>query len=164
MDWHCPECGQRNDEELIRCGCGYEIDEEEKNYALGKYDDIGSQKSEPNLNDDTMPNVVPRLFFRRIAAFIIDTVLLGILGQVLSIGLTSQLILLGDKGPFIGLFVLSIYFGLGNSRVFNGQTVGKFLMKISLKRLDGEKLPISLSLQQCVRHESHKRFSRNCRS
>ena len=146
MHWNCPECGHVNDEEIIRCVCGYEINEAGTEESQASFDVSAKRMPQIPTPDFDEPNKEHRPFLRRFSAFIIDLTILGILGQVLSIGLTSRLILLGDKGPFIGLLILLLYFGLGNSKAFNGQTVGKFAMKVTVSRLDGNKLTIPLSI------------------
>jgi uncharacterized RDD family membrane protein YckC len=108
--------------------------------------EIEKRKSQPTEKDLEELDKPHRPFFRRLGAFIIDIILIGIIGQVLSVVFSSQLISLGDRGPFIGLLVLFLYFGFGNSKAFNGQTVGKSVMKIAVKRIDGQNLPISISM------------------
>lgn len=108
--------------------------------------EIEKRKAQPTTQDLKDLDRPHRPFFRRIGAFAIDIILLGIFGQVISLGFTAQLIALGDRGPFIGLLVLFFYFGLGNSKIFNGQTVGKSAMKIAVKRIDGQKLSLPSSM------------------
>lgn len=146
MDWNCPECGHLNDEEMNRCICGYEINEEITYLSQKSFSDMGKIEPQPLKQEIAPLNKTHGPLPRRFGAFIIDIIIIGVFGQILSIGLTSQLTLLGDKGPFIGLFVLLLYFGIGNSKVFNGQTLGKSVMKIAVERIDGKKLSVSFSI------------------
>ncbi|KZN29028.1 hypothetical protein N480_09680 [Pseudoalteromonas luteoviolacea S2607] len=81
-------------------------------------------------------------FWRRIGALAIDTLVLGVLGYVLGLFLEDLFVELGGWGRLIG-FALSItYFGIMNSSLFNGQTVGKKLLNIRV--VDSSNLTISL--------------------
>lgn len=75
-------------------------------------------------------------FWRRIGAFAIDTILLGVVGLGLGLVLEKQFVQLGGWGRFVGFFIALLYFGLLNSRVSGGQTVGKKLVKIHV--VDGD--------------------------
>ncbi|MFC1821654.1 RDD family protein [Thermodesulfobacteriota bacterium] len=85
-------------------------------------------------------------FIRRFGSFFIDTLLIGIIGQLISAGFMEELMALGNKGPFIGLVILILYFGIGNSALFNGQTIGKFLLGIQVVNLKGEKISVQKSI------------------
>ena len=82
-------------------------------------------------------------FWRRIGAFAIDTIILGIIGIGLGLVLEKQFVQLGGWGRFVGFFIALFYFGVLNSRVFDGQTVGKKLVKIRV--VDGANKSIDLS-------------------
>ena len=69
-------------------------------------------------------------FWRRSAAFILDGVLLGIIGQVLGMFFEAYFVSIGAWGRLIGFAIALVYFSIQNSRICNGQTVGKRLMKI----------------------------------
>jgi uncharacterized RDD family membrane protein YckC len=81
-------------------------------------------------------------FWRRLAAFIIDILLLGLVGQIIGWSLSSWLFRIGPYGRFIGWSILLIYFGLFNSVTGKGQTFGKRLLKIAVR--DSEGSPIGL--------------------
>jgi len=82
-------------------------------------------------------------FWRRIGAFAIDTIILGIVGFGLGLILEKQFVQLGGWGRFVGFFIALFYFGVLNSRVFDGQTVGKKLVNIRV--VDGNNESIDLS-------------------
>lgn len=68
-------------------------------------------------------------FWRRTAAFSIDSIVLGLIGLVIAIGFFDALSTLGEWGRLIGFLIGSIYFGLleGGSR---HQSLGKRVMLI----------------------------------
>ncbi|RJE77285.1 hypothetical protein BGP78_09540 [Pseudoalteromonas sp. MSK9-3] len=81
-------------------------------------------------------------FWRRIGALFIDTLVLGILGYVVGLFLEDIFVQLGGWGRLIG-FALSItYFGVMNSSLSNGQTIGKRILNI--KVVDSSNSTISL--------------------
>jgi uncharacterized RDD family membrane protein YckC len=88
----------------------------------------------------TLPPIAS--FWRRLGAWIVDTLLLGIIGQVLGWSLSSVWFQIGPYGRIVGLLFILPYFGLMNSRVGRGQTIGKRLLKIAVR--DGENKPISV--------------------
>ena len=69
-------------------------------------------------------------FWRRLAAFLIDVLFLGILGLALGSAFFDFFAGLGSWGRFIGFFVALVYFGLADSALTKGQTLGKRLMRI----------------------------------
>ena len=77
-----------------------------------------------------MKNVFPS--WRRIFAFIIDTIVLGIAGMILGFSLSGPFESLGLYGRFVGLIIAVLYFGLLNSRLGRGQTLGKKFLKIKV--------------------------------
>lgn len=69
-------------------------------------------------------------FWRRIGAFAIDTIILGLVGLGLGLFLERQFVDLGGYGRFVGFFIALFYFGVLNSKIFEGQTAGKRLLNI----------------------------------
>ena len=63
-------------------------------------------------------------FWRRVGAFLIDSVILGVVGLVLGLFFSQQFVELGDWGRAIGFPIAAIYFAILNSRIGNGQTIG----------------------------------------
>ncbi len=76
-------------------------------------------------------------FWYRVGAFVIDTLLLGVIGQIIGWTFSSVLFRVGPYGRFIGWIILLVYFGLLNSNVGKGQTVGKRLLKIAVRDSEG---------------------------
>jgi uncharacterized RDD family membrane protein YckC len=64
-------------------------------------------------------------FWRRLGAFVIDLVLLGIAGMILGALLFDTLARMGAYARLIGFAIALAYFGLCNSRIGGGQTLGK---------------------------------------
>lgn len=67
---------------------------------------------------------------RRFFAFLIDTFIIAFFGKLLGTLFGDFFVQLGDYGKIIGFAVVSFYFGIGNSKLSKGQTLGKKLLKI----------------------------------
>jgi uncharacterized RDD family membrane protein YckC len=76
-------------------------------------------------------------FWRRLAAFIVDALLLGGVGLLLGWLAFDALAALGGWGRLVGFALAWPYFGLLNSRLAGGQTVGKRLLGLRTVGLDG---------------------------
>mgnify|MGYP000114639143 CR=1 FL=1 len=90
-------------------------------------------------------------FWRRIVALIVDTIVLSLGGFALGLVLESVFIQLGSWSLLIGFFISLGYFGVMNSRLAEGQTLGKKLLGIRV--VDGNNQTISLGrslLRYCV--------------
>ncbi|WP_051305320.1 RDD family protein [Desulfogranum mediterraneum] len=85
-------------------------------------------------------------FWRRIGAFSIDGLILGAGGVLLGLFLTEQLAALGAWGRGFGFILAGLYFGLGNSHLTNGQTLGKRLLGIKVLARHAHSLSIPQSL------------------
>ena len=64
-------------------------------------------------------------FWRRLLAIVLDGLILGIVGFVSGLFFFNFYAQLGGWGRLIGLGVDSIYFGILNSAIGKGQTIGK---------------------------------------
>jgi uncharacterized RDD family membrane protein YckC len=82
-------------------------------------------------------------FWRRIGALVIDTVILAVPASILGFLFYDKLAALGSKGRLIGLIAALAYFALMNSKLFNGQTIGKRIL--GLKVINYYGMPISLA-------------------
>lgn len=69
-------------------------------------------------------------FWRRIGAFVIDGLVLGVFGILLGLFFKDAFVQMGGWGRLVGFVVSIAYFGVMNSFVCHGQTVGKRLLKI----------------------------------
>jgi len=81
-------------------------------------------------------------FWRRLGAFAIDCTILGLFGQGLGLFFGELFIDLGAWGSLLGFAIALVYFGVMNSEIAAGQTLGKKVLKIRV--VDGGNQPISL--------------------
>jgi len=77
-------------------------------------------------------------FWRRIAALLLDSLILGVAGGVSGIFLYDTFSRLGEKGRLIGFCVALVYFGLMNSALGGGQTFGKRAAGIEVVDSEGQ--------------------------
>ena len=84
-------------------------------------------------------------FWRRIAAFVVDSVCLGVVGVAFGFFLSEQLVALGPWGRLLGFVVAVIYFVPLNSSLGRGQTLGKRLCGIKVVDRDGAQITFAKS-------------------
>ncbi|MHC4169711.1 MAG: RDD family protein [Planctomycetota bacterium] len=89
-------------------------------------------------------------FWRRLLASIIDGLLLGLAGMVCGLFLFDQFAALGGWGRLMGFFVALTYFGVLNSAIGAGQTIGKRAMKIEVVNRAGRHISLGRSLLRYV--------------
>jgi len=90
-------------------------------------------------------------FWRRVGAFVVDVLVLGLVGISAGFFLFDQFASMGAWGRLLGFGVALAYFGVMNSSVANGQTPGKRVFKIRAVGADGAALPMKKSmLRFCV--------------
>lgn len=85
-------------------------------------------------------------FWRRVAAYSIDAILLGVVGIILGSNFYDYFLSIGQTGRVYGLVIYLIYFATLNSKFGNGQTLGKRLLKISVVNQDGNTISLSRSV------------------
>lgn len=83
--------------------------------------------------------------WRRIGAFVIDAFLLGLVGILAGLVLFDFFVRIGVWGRLLGFVIALAYFGILNSRIGNGQTLGKRLLKIKVVGADGAAQPLHKS-------------------
>jgi uncharacterized RDD family membrane protein YckC len=83
---------------------------------------------------------------RRTLAFCLDAILIGIVGVVLGSLWFEALAELGDWGRLIGASFAALYFGIMNSRLAGGQTLGKRLLRVRVVGCDGRAISLLRSL------------------
>ena len=69
-------------------------------------------------------------FWNRVLAFIIDGIVMGIISFGLSILLTFTISGLDENLWYLGFIIAGLYFSILNSKIGNGQTLGKKILKI----------------------------------
>jgi uncharacterized RDD family membrane protein YckC len=87
-------------------------------------------------------------FWRRLLAYLIDAVLLGVTGYALGSLAFDQLAALGQSARLIGLAIAVVYFGVLSSGVGGSRTVGHRALGLKVVRLSGR--PVGL-LSSCGR-------------
>ena len=85
-------------------------------------------------------------FWRRLLAWLIDTLILGLIGQLIGLIFSSFFFTIGLYGRFIGLALVIPYFGIMNSKIGGGQTLGKRVMKIAVRNKHNEPIELWRSL------------------
>lgn len=85
-------------------------------------------------------------FWSRLMALILDGFCLGLLGVILGLFLFDPLSHLGGWGRLIGFSISLVYFGVLNSSIGKGQTIGKRIMKIVVVDRAGSHISLALSL------------------
>lgn len=85
-------------------------------------------------------------FWRRIVALVIDTIILGIVGQCLGVILETTFVAMGSLGRLVGFFIALAYFGIFNSKLVNGQTFGKRFLNIRVVDSNNEPLEVYRSI------------------
>jgi uncharacterized RDD family membrane protein YckC len=83
--------------------------------------------------------------WRRIFAFIIDGIFLGLIGSGLGLIFKDYFIGLGGYGVIVGFIIAGAYYGILNSDIGGGQTVGKKLLKIKVINARGENISVAKS-------------------
>lgn len=109
----------------------------------------GQSSMEPEKEETQSLPAEPKVisgFWRRLFALLIDTALLGFVGVILGILLFDALASFGVLGRLVGFGIALLYFGLLNSSVGDGQTIGKRLTKIKVINRDGQYISVAKSL------------------
>lgn len=81
-------------------------------------------------------------FWRRIGAFFIDSVFLGIIGFLLGLVFKEQFVEIGGWGRLLGFAIALTYFGVMNSKITRGQTIGKKVLKIRVVNNNNQPIDI----------------------
>ena len=84
-------------------------------------------------------------FWRRLLALILDSFVLGLVGVILGLFLFDFFSQLGGWGRLFGFCIALIYFGLLNSTIGKGQTIGKRIMRIEVVDRVGNNISIGRS-------------------
>ncbi|MCT2561478.1 RDD family protein [Chryseobacterium herbae] len=90
-------------------------------------------------------NLFLSAFWTRVWALFIDSFILGILGFILGFAFENFFISLGESAKLLGWIVSLTYFSILNSKMNNGQTPGKKLMKIQVTDIEGKTIDLKTS-------------------
>ena len=92
---------------------------------------------------------VPRLnariisgFWRRLAAFLIDSLIVGMTGFLIGLLFFNKLAQLGQWGHVVGFVIAALYFSVLNSELGNGQTPGKRALGIEVVNKSGRHISL----------------------
>lgn len=107
-----------------------------------------SEETTVSASTPTEPGIPSKLgsvryagFWRRVAACVLDGLVLGMVGQILGLLFAQQFMTLGQAGRLIGFAIAAGYFIPAHH--LWGQTLGKRLMRIRVQALDGR--PVSVT-------------------
>jgi uncharacterized RDD family membrane protein YckC len=114
----------------------------------GFWGDEGVAQPEPDVSAEEQAFTLPPVsgLVRRFTAFAIDGLLLGLVFTIVGLSLSSFWFQAGPYGRFLGLAVGLAYFGVMDSRLGKGQTLGKRLLKVAVTDADGQSVGVGLSL------------------
>lgn len=101
-------------------------------------------------NDLVKLNPIYSKLWNRVGAYLIDIILLGAVGFILGLFLGDTFVQLGGQSMLVGFIIAFIYFGIGNSSVFNGQTIGKRALKLKVVDTNLNTLSISKSILRAL--------------
>jgi uncharacterized RDD family membrane protein YckC len=87
-------------------------------------------------------------FWRRVGAFTLDVLVLGVIGQLLGLLFAHQFTMLGQSGRLVGFVIAAIYFIPAHH--LWGQTLGKRLMRIRVQTLNGGRISIPVATLRYV--------------
>lgn len=84
--------------------------------------------------------------FKRFIAIIIDFIVLGALGFISGLVLEEFYVYLGEYGTLFGSAIVIAYFGILQSNINEGQSIGKRVMDAQVLKTDGTYLSLEQSL------------------
>ena len=84
-------------------------------------------------------------FWRRLFAFCLDGLFLGLFGACIGLVAYDRLVALGDWGRAVGFAIALVYFGVMDSELSGGQTPGKRILAIKVVTANGAPLSVSAS-------------------
>lgn len=89
-------------------------------------------------------------FWTRIGAFLIDCAILGVIGFILGLCFEDHFISIGSYGILYGMIITIVYLTIFNSKLMNGQTIGKKIVNIQIVDKYGNKLGVDRSLYRAL--------------
>ena len=90
-------------------------------------------------------------FWRRVGALLIDSIILGLVGLALGLVFEKQFVEIGGLGRFIGFFMALTYFGVMNSKLSGGQTLGKKVLEIKVVNANNQTIGVLRSFARfCI--------------
>jgi uncharacterized RDD family membrane protein YckC len=95
-------------------------------------------------------NIMIAGFWRRVGALFIDVIFVFIVGFILGLGLQTILMTLGKYAVLFGFVIVVGYLTIFNSRLVNGQTLGKSAFEIQVADKQGNLLGVRRSLYRAL--------------
>jgi len=89
-------------------------------------------------------------FWRRLGAFLVDWVLVGVAGYLMGAAAFDALATMEVGDRLVGLALAVAYFGVLGSRIGGGQTLGKRAFNLRVAALDGGGLPLPRALLRAL--------------
>lgn len=89
-------------------------------------------------------------FWTRVWAFLIDSLILGVIGYLLGLTVRDFLVSIGNYGLLFGLVITVIYQTICNSKIGNGQTLGKRAMNIQVVDINGDTIDVGKSFLRAL--------------
>lgn len=89
-------------------------------------------------------------FWRRLAAFLLDAFLLGIIGAIIGAAFFDFLVAMGPWAHLLGFCIALCYFGPFDSSIGNGQTIGKRVLRLKVVNAQGGMLSLEDAILRFV--------------
>ncbi len=98
---------------------------------------VRCQRDTSAITENVDEKPVWKVTVRRVIAFIIDKVVLFAIGLLITMVGGRFLFFIGDNGWWIGVVISALYFGVLDSSIGGGRTLGKRLAGIEVVKIDG---------------------------
>ena len=89
-------------------------------------------------------------FWTRVWALLIDSLILGVIGYLLGLTVQDFLVSIGNYGLLFGLVITVVYQTICNSKIGNGQTLGKRAMDLQVVDINGNTIDIRKSFLRAL--------------
>ena len=118
-------------------------------FSIKEKEPVANSQDEPSNDVVDASTVV--VFWKRIGAYFLDTaIILKIAGVLIGAAGASLWFEIGGYGIIIGAVVYLLYFGLMNSVLCKGQTIGKKLFAVKVVDRNNEYLPVGKSFLRAL--------------
>lgn len=130
MSWDCPSCGEKQNDDLLRCFCGYEL-------AVQKETIVNKSDYYLASGGQRFANLIIDYFTTYVMLFIFGYAL-----HLLNFKVSRDVLKL------MAFVMLLLYYII--LEYFTGKTVGKYITKTKAVTLDGSELSITQSLVRTI--------------
>jgi uncharacterized RDD family membrane protein YckC len=87
---------------------------------------------------------------RRFLAYLIDCLILGVIGHLVAWPFAESLAAMGPFARLIGFFIALLYFAIQESYIGNGASLGKRLLRLQVVHADGRRLTLEEALARSI--------------